>query len=133
MSYCPRCGNKIDQDMAFCPKCGAALKGSQAQTQAPLPPTPPTYRRRDEKGEKEEKGEKGEKREKREHPYIGPLIGGLVVLFLGIIFFLQAADIITAPNERYVGALIFIVIGVIIILAAIYGAIVMGRRYPRTA
>ena len=26
MSYCPKCGNKIDESMAFCPRCGA-IKG----------------------------------------------------------------------------------------------------------
>ena len=27
MSYCPKCGNKVDETMAFCPSCGASLKG----------------------------------------------------------------------------------------------------------
>ena len=27
MSYCPKCGNKVDETMVFCPQCGASLKG----------------------------------------------------------------------------------------------------------
>jgi hypothetical protein len=129
LSYCPKCGNKIDENMTFCPKCGAALKGAQTQPQAQVQ-APPTYRRHDEKGEK---GEKGEKREKREHPYIGPLIGGLVVLFLGVWFYLEAAGIVTPPDSRYTSAFIFIIIGVVIIIAAIYGSIMIGKRYPKTS
>ena len=28
MSYCPKCGNKVDETMAFCPRCGASLKAA---------------------------------------------------------------------------------------------------------
>jgi len=128
LSYCPKCGNKIDEETPFCPKCGAALKGAQGQS--PTQTGPMTYRRHDEKAEKYEKGEKVEKREKHEHPFIGPLIVGLVVLFTGLLLFLQASGIL---NGADVEASVFVIIGVIIIIGAIYGAIIVGRRNPKTS
>lgn len=128
MPNCPMCGNKVDEGMAFCPKCGAALKGAQVQGSTQTGPV--TYRRHDEKAEKHEKDEKAEKREKHEHPFIGLLIAGLVVLFIGLLLFLQASHIM---NSTQVQASVFVIIGVIIIVGAIYGAIIAGRRYPRTS
>jgi hypothetical protein len=55
MSYCPKCGNKVEESMTFCPNCGASLKA-----QAPAQPAYQPMRRRHEKAEKGEKQEKGE-------------------------------------------------------------------------
>ncbi len=49
MSYCPKCGNKVDETMVFCPRCGASLKGTATPGQAP-----PTQPYRYEKAEKNE-------------------------------------------------------------------------------
>jgi transcription elongation factor Elf1 len=86
MSYCPKCGNKVDETMVFCPRCGASLKGTAPSQAAPAP----VYRRRDEKSEKNEKQEKnqqpekGEKQEKGEHGFVGFLIGGLILITIGL-------------------------------------------------
>ena len=32
MSYCSKCGNKVEKNMAFCSKCGAPLKSVDATT-----------------------------------------------------------------------------------------------------
>jgi hypothetical protein len=125
MSFCPKCGNKITEDMVFCPKCGAPLKIEQA---APQPARPPTYRH--EKEEKSEKGEeKGEKHEKHEHAFIGTLIGGLILLFIGFSAYLSIAGY---AGGRMFGAMFFIAVGLLIIVGAIYGAVVASRRHPRT-
>jgi uncharacterized membrane protein YvbJ len=126
VSFCPKCGNKITEDMAFCPKCGAPLNVEQATR----PERPPTYRH--EKEEKREKGgEKREKREKHEYAFIGPLIGGLILVFVGLSAYLSVAE----TDERTRGmlwAVFFIVIGVLILVAIAYGAVVASRRHPRT-
>ncbi len=132
MPTCPKCGNKVTEDMSFCPKCGAALKFEQ--TAAPPPPPPPpstTYRRRNEKGEKEEKEEKqekGEKHEKRGYGFLGPLIGGLILIFIGLVGYLQ---ITLSVPQGIVNAFVLVVIGIIIIIAAIYAAAMATRRHPR--
>lgn len=127
MSYCPKCGNKITEDMVFCPKCGASLKTEQA---TPQPQRPVTYRHeKEEKREKgSEKGEKHEKREKREYAFIGPLIGGIILLFIGLSAYLS----ITGYNQRILWAFFFVAVGLLIVAGAIYGALMASRRHPRT-
>lgn len=138
MSYCPKCGTKVSEEMAFCPKCGAALKVEQLAA----PPAPPRAekaekgekREKREKREKEEreereKREKGEKREKREYAYIGPLIGGLIMIMLGLAFLLVL--IATIPAGA-VWAFVFVIIGIIIIVGATYAAMMASKRHPPT-
>jgi len=117
MSYCPKCGAKVEEEMTFCPKCGAPLKAERPQE----------WRRRAEKGEKaekHEKGEKAEKYEKREFGFIGPLIGGLILIFLGLTFYLQ---LLGYRVWEIAWAFFFIIIGIIIIIGTIYAT----RRHPR--
>jgi uncharacterized membrane protein YvbJ len=128
VEYCPKCGSKISEEMTFCPKCGAPLKVASS----PAAAEPTRYRRgeKEEKGEKAEKGEKGEKHEKREYGFIAPLIGGLILIFIGLAFYVRIA----LPNIRTeaVSAFFFILIGIVIIALAAYGVILAGRRHPRT-
>jgi predicted nucleic acid-binding Zn ribbon protein len=131
VSYCPKCGNKISEEMSFCPKCGAPLKAEQA---APGP-APTTYRggEKSEKHEKREKGEKGEKREKREYAFLGPLIGGLILVFIGLTFYVKTSGIVADENLMSIlWALFFVIIGVVVVVAAVYGVVMASRRHPRT-
>lgn len=119
--------------MAFCPKCGAPVKTSQPQTSTSPSSGTVVYSRHGEKSEKQEKGEKtekNEKREKHEHPFIGALIGGAVILFLGVIWFLEVSGVIISSTEAW--AVIFVVAGLLIILAAVYGSMMATRRHPKT-
>jgi len=127
--------------MNFCPKCGSSLKVEQAATQAPAAPQPPPAPVRvekEEKGEKREKEEKGERQgrmekeeryEKREYAFVGPLIGGLVLIFLGLVFYLMLTS--TIPWEA-LGAIFFIIVGIIIIAGVVYAATMASRRHPPT-
>lgn len=118
--------------MIFCPKCGAPLKAEKPSEQ-PAAPTPMAYRgEKAEKHEKEEKGEKGEKAEKyekREYAFIGPLIGGLILIFLGFMAYLQISGFL---GREVAGATFLIIIGIIIIVAAIYASMAASRRHPKT-
>lgn len=130
MATCPKCGSKVRDDMAFCPNCGASLRAEQTTAQQ-TPPPPPRYRNeKAEKDERNEKREKGEKHEKRgPYAFIGPLIGGLVLIFIGMVAFIN----IYYPNSSGIlWAFFFIIIGIIIIIGAIYGTTMARRRYPRT-
>jgi len=137
MSYCPKCGNKVDETMAFCPRCGASLKvATQGQ---PIPPSAQPYRRRDEKSEKNEKQEKqeknqssqrNEKQEKAETGFIGYLIGGLILITLGLFSVLQISGYFNV-NSGQSWAVMLLVIGLIIIIGAIYVALLARRRSPQ--
>ncbi len=128
MSYCPKCGNKIDDTMTFCPNCGASLKGA-----APVPPPPtqpyPKKGEKSEKNEKEEKNEDREKQEKGERGFIGYLIGGLILITLGLFSILQISGYFTADSGQS-WAIMLLVIGIIIIGGAIYVALIARKRMP---
>ncbi len=133
-SYCPKCGNKIDEDAAFCPKCGAMIKIEQA---AGAGTRPARYRNeknekteKDEKREKDEKNEKAEKHEKREHAFIGWLIGGLAVILIGVMYLVQRY-IVYEEQRHMANAFFLIFIGAIIIVGAFYGAMLASRRHPK--
>ena len=133
MSYCPNCGNKVEDTMAFCPRCGASLKAVPPGQPAPPPAQP--YRGRNEKSEKNEKQEKserpqrGEKQEKGEAGFIGYLIGGLILITLGLFSVLQLSNYFTDPGQSW--AVMLLIIGLIIIVGAIYVAMVARRRSPQ--
>ena len=130
MSYCPKCGNKVDETMTFCPKCGASLKMEPSARPAPSS----TYRRdeKSEKGEKNEKQEKnqpekGEKHEKGGFGFIGWLIGGIIIIVIGILAYSRAVGFISSQFE---GPLVLLTVGVAIIIVAIYLSTMAKRRSP---
>ena len=131
MSYCPKCGNKVDENMTFCPRCGAPLKMEEPGKTPSQPTPPPTYRRNEksEKGEKHEKNEpeKGEKHEKGEFGFVGWLIGGIVIIIIGLFAFAQASGYITSPVQN---ALVLLLVGVVIIVVAIWLSTRARHRSP---
>jgi len=127
MPYCQKCGVEVSDEMAFCPKCGAALKAKQPAEQAPVRHLDEKAEKR-EKEEKYEKHEKQEKQEKGEFSFIGPLIGGLILIFLGLMSYLQITG---ALGREFTGAMFFIVIGIVIIVVGLYAAMRATRRHPR--
>lgn len=136
MAYCPKCGSKTREDMNFCPKCGAQLKIEKAEAPAPTP-TPPApvrvekeeKRENGEKGEKQEQQEKEERYEKRQSSFIGPLIGGFILIFAGLAFY---TVLTTTISWQVLGAIFFVIIGIIVIAGAVYAAATASRRHPRT-
>ena len=123
MSNCPKCGSKIEEEMSFCPKCGAPLRAQQTTSEAR------TIYRRDEKAEKSEKHEKTEKREKHEYGFLGPLIGGLILIVIGTIAYLRLAYDV---NQEILWAFFLVLVGVLVIVGAIYGYTMAARRHPKT-
>jgi cation transport ATPase len=132
MSYCPKCGNKVEENMTFCPRCGAPLK-AEAPVQAPVAPAPQRGEKA-EKGEKQEKHEKqepekGEKHEKGEHGFIGWLIGGIILIIIGFLALLRFGGYLASGLEW---ALFLLIVGVMVIIAAVYLTTMARRRYPTT-
>lgn len=124
MPYCPKCGVEVDEETAFCSQCGVSLKPSPL----PLQREKGEKEEKREKREKEEKAEKGEKYEKREIGYAGPLVGGIVLIFLGVMFFLAAIGRIRVLDW---GPVLLIVVGAIIVVFGLYAALVAAKRSPR--
>ena len=71
MSYCPKCGNKVDETMVFCPHCGTSLKGVATYSQ--VPPAEQEIEMREQ--EKNQNLQKDEKHEKNEYRFLGYLSG----------------------------------------------------------
>jgi len=115
----------VSEGMAFCPRCGAPLKAEKPPTEAPPTSYRPEKAEKAEKHEKQEKGEKTEKPEKREFGFVGSLIGGLILIFFGLVSYLQVTGFL---GKEVVGALFLILIGIIIVIGGLYAA----RRHPRT-
>lgn len=138
MPNCPKCGGRVTEAMSFCPNCGTSLKAAPtpaaAPVAAPAPAPAPQPRREEkqEKGEKGEKGEKAEKGEKQEKGAIGPLvpiIGGVVLIVVGLLFYVRTY--LNVQTEM-AWAFFLVIIGIVIILAAIYGTMMASRRHPPT-
>jgi uncharacterized membrane protein YvbJ len=136
MPYCPKCGSEVSENMTFCPQCGTSLKAGE--------PRPPMYpeRYRSEKAEKEEKqekhekhekeekmekGEQPEKYEKKEYGVLGPLIGGVILILAGFMFYLAASGII---KVRSIFPFFLIIIGAIVIIGVAAGAVMARKRNP---
>jgi cation transport ATPase len=118
--------------MAFCPRCGASLKVEAPVQAAPVPQVPRRAEKA-EKGEKQEKQEKqepekGEKHEKGEYGFIGWLIGGLVLIFIGAMAFLNVHYHFV--NTAIGWALFLLILGAIIIIVAIFFATTARKRSP---
>ena len=125
MPYCRKCGSEVSEDMTFCPRCGAALKVEKPAVEARRA----EKAEKDEKQEKEEKMEKTEKHEKREFGVIGPLAGGLILIFAGFLFYLA----VTGYFEwQIIGPLLLIIVGIVILVGIVYGVMTAARRHPKT-
>ncbi len=131
MPYCQKCGFKVSKNMTFCPQCGATLK---------VTATRPVERYRSEKAEIEEKHEKHEKEEKREkeektekyekqeYSILGSLIGGSILILVGIMFYLTVAGVLDLSS---IFPFFLIIIGAIVILGVIIGAVRARGKHPR--
>ncbi|UCF44974.1 MAG: zinc-ribbon domain-containing protein [Candidatus Bathyarchaeota archaeon] len=128
--YCPKCGNQVDEAMTFCPRCGAPLK-----VEAPIRAAAaraPQRGEKAEKGEKQEKQEKqepekGEKHEKGEYGFVGWLIGGIVLILIGFFALLQFAGYLVSETGW---GIVLLIVGTIIIIAAVYLTTMARRRSP---
>jgi len=122
--------------MVFCPHCGTSLKETASTQMPPTQTPPPAYTRyhRDEKESEKhnEKGEKhqGEKPEKADFSFVGFLVGGLILVTIGVFALL---DLTYSFNSTQALAAMLLVIGAIIIIAAIYVATRARRHFPPTS
>ena len=121
MSYCPKCGNKIEETMVFCPQCGTSLKGEASSQTTPAPTNPNNEKSETtQKQDKKEHPEKSEKQVKNEHSFIAYLMGGLILITIGVFSILDLTS--TALTSDQDLAVMLLIIGIIIIIGAVYVA-----------
>jgi len=136
MTECKKCGYKISEEMSFCPKCGAPLKAETASAAEKRPEAPIRYTsekaEKHEKKEKEEKTEKHEKHEKGQYAFIGPLVGGIVLIIIGLMSYLQITGYVTSETREILWALFLVAVGIVIIFGGLYATMMARKRYPKT-
>lgn len=111
MVYCVKCGAKNEDDAEVCVKCGAPLHTPKRAT---------TH--------KEDNcfGPRGEKRVEEECfglPYGGAIFGiifGIIILIVGVAWVLSAILEIAIDVWKFIGPLMVIVIGILIIAGIAY-------------
>ena len=91
MPYCPKCGNEVSEDAEYCTKCRTLLKEDVV------------YRPVRKRDEKDEKGEDDR---------YGHIIGGLIVIWLGVLLMLINQNLIHAGDF---GGFFLMGIGVILV------------------
>jgi len=92
--FCAKCGSAIPAGSAFCPNCGSAVSAQPSGQPTSVPGPSYQYpRHRHEKQEKNEKNEKG-----RGGDISGAITGGLILIWLGVAFFLQENNYISSGN-----------------------------------
>jgi len=128
--FCRKCGAALVEGAAFCSKCGAPVASTATQP-PPAPPRSEYRREKEEKAEKHEKEEKHEKGEKAEKggDRTGAIVGGSIVIWLGISFYLAQINIITWASWW---AYFLSGLGVIIILQGLARYSQSGYRHPLT-
>ncbi len=137
MSYCPKCGNEVNENMVFCISCGASLKTSSSDQPRQSSPTPAQpINRSDERSEKNEKQEqqhptKGEKHTKGEAGFIVYLIGGLILITVGLFSVLEISGYFNSADSGQSWAIMLLIIGVIIIVGAIYVFVFARKHSPK--
>jgi uncharacterized membrane protein YvbJ len=130
MPYCHKCGSEVKEENVFCPRCGASLKAGEPRPFVHYRGEKAEKEEKQEKHEKEEKMEKGEqpeKYEKKEYSILGPLVGGVILILVGFMFYLAVSDII---NVRSIFPFFLIIIGAIVILGVAIGAVMARKKNP---
>lgn len=93
--------------MTFCPKCGTPLKG-----------VPPTH---------VHEHERSGKPERAEHGFLPYLLGGIILIVVGLFSVLQISGTVSDSGQNW--AILPFIVGIIIIIGAIY-ATLLTKKYP---
>jgi uncharacterized membrane protein YvbJ len=138
MSYCPKCGGKVEETNLFCPTCGTALKvpTTPIQTIQTTPVQTSTQCGEQQTQEKQEPQENPENspivelQKKNQYGSVNYLIGGLILIVVGIFSIVYLTSRFLATGQTL--AVMLIVIGVIIISGAVYVHVPVERFFQHS-
>ena len=138
MTFCPKCNNPTKDTTIFCTKYGTPLNQTTDQNQ-PNPQTtttPPTTQEPNQQTTKKEEVKEVKsqqattpKQSKGERGALSCLTGGLILITFGAFAVMQISN----PNSANTGqnwAIMLLLIGVIIIVGAIYLALTTQHHTP---
>jgi uncharacterized membrane protein YvbJ len=135
LPYCPRCGTETSEEMTFCPKCGQSLKAQQVSAwREQWRESRREWRERRRELREQRKDtqdhyyEENWEKTERERGVIEPLIGGVFLIFLGLLFYYTITGTLTGDVLL---ASFLTVIGLIVIGIATYRAATL-RRQPNS-
>jgi len=106
--------------MTFCPNCGTQLKGA-----APSQP-PPALPNKEQA--KYERPEKAGRKEKTEYDFVYFLAGGSILITVAVFADLELTNPALMSGQYL--AIMLVIIGVIIVLAAVYAAFSGRKNLP---
>ncbi len=126
MTFCPKCGSKVEETMNFCPNCGIQLK--TAAPSQPSPAAPPQEQRKPAENTRQTEQEKEQKHVKAEYGFMYYLVGGLVLITIGVFAILELTNPALTAGQYLI--VMLLTIGVIVIAASIYVALSGRNRMP---
>lgn len=128
LPFCPRCGTENEPETLFCKNCGSSMTGERRRYRSWERGEKYEKQEKEEKQEKHEKQEKEEKHEKQEASALGQLVFGLIVICVGIMFYITVNNIVPA---RRAWPYFAIIVGIVVIVLTVFGSRVALKRHPR--
>jgi len=126
MTYCLKCGSKVEDTMTFCPECGTQLKeAAPTQSTSSEPSSKQDNPTTNVEPPKPLTSPKVKEHERAEYSFIKYLVGGLILITVGISAILELTNPALASGEYL--ALMLLVVGLILIFGAVYYAL-SGRK-----
>ena len=110
MPFCPRCGTENESETGFCKNCGYSMSGERPRTRSWA------------------REEKFEKQEKQEASALGQLVFGLIVICVGIMFYITVNNIVPA---RRAWPYFAIIVGLVVVVLTVFGSRIALKRHPR--
>jgi hypothetical protein len=116
--------------MVFCPKCGASLKAeSQSGQGGDWWQQRRMWRDQRRAARNQYRAQVWEEKYgDREYGFIGPLVGGLILIVLGFVFYLAVTS---SLNWQAAGAIFFVFLGLVVLVGGLF-AYSMRKRYWKT-
>ena len=126
MPYCPKCGSSVDEKMTFCPDCGTQLKNTVINQG--ISAEQPQKAEEDKQKQSSQQSVKAEKKEAAERGFVYNLAAGLILVTVGVIAILELTNHALSPSGYL--TVMLVIIGVIVIVAAIYVATAGWKHFP---
>lgn len=124
MSFCPKCGSKVEETGSFCPTCGTQVRAAVPSQPLPAMPVQEKQGAVADSGQGKTEQPKEQKKAKSEYGFMYYLIAGLVLITVGAFAILELTNPALKAGQYLI--LMLLTIGIIVIVGAIY--VVLSER-----